>query len=162
MKYSIIIFISIFFANFLLSQNESLTVKVDKDTMYQDEVVKVEFLLDNLTGNFTAPDFVGFRVVSGPNISSSFSMINGEVSQKKSYTFLLMPQTTGLQIVGEATVQNDTGIIKTDAVEIYVEGTENLRSGNRPKQRRYTFESDGNKQATERLKTKPKRVLKRI
>lgn len=135
MKLSFIILFVALLQNFTIAQSGSFTVKVDKDTMYQDEVIKVEFLLDNLTGNFKAPDFIGFRVVSGPNTSSSFSMINGEVSQKKSYTYLLMPQAKGHQVIGEAYVQNDTGTITSDAVDIYVLDTDNLKSRNKSKQR---------------------------
>jgi acetate kinase len=160
MKHSFIILFVAILQNFTIAQSGSLTVKVDKDTMYQDEVIKVEFLLDNLTGNFKAPDFIGFRVVSGPNTSSSFSMINGEVSQKKSYTYLLMPQTKGHQVIGEAYVQNDTGMITSDAVDIYVLDTDNLKSRNKSKQRSFIFESEG--QAHSKEKSNPKRVLKKI
>jgi hypothetical protein len=158
MRYNFLILFTVFIQNIIFAQSGSLTVKVDKDTMYQDEVIKVEFLLDNLTGNFKAPDFIGFRIVSGPNTSSSFSMINGEVSQKKSYSYVLVPQSIGSQLIGKAIVQNDEGLVSTEPLEIYVLSTENLKSDHKSRQRTYIYESEG----TKTQKEKSKRVLKKI
>jgi hypothetical protein len=158
MKFGSVIFVTLFIIQITFGQKGSLTVKVDKDTVYLDEVLKVEFLLDNLTGNFRAPDFIGFRIVSGPNTSSSFSMVNGEVNQKKSYSYVLVPQSIGAQFIGAATVQNDDGLVTTEPLDIFVLNTENLRSDHKSRQRTYIYESD----RTKNQKTKSKRVLKKI
>jgi len=147
-----------FWAKSSYGQKGSLSVKIDKDTMYQDEVIKVEFLLDNITGNFKAPDFEGFRIVSGPNTSSSYSIINGEVNQKKSFTFMLMPLSSGSHQIGSSLLQNNGESIQTDPVDIFVWSTENLKSKNLPKERMYKYESDNKDVNT----TPKKRVLKKI
>ena len=162
MKFGTFILISLFFIQSSYSQKGSLTVKVDKDTVYQDEDIKVEFLLDNLTGNFKAPDFVGFRIVAGPNTSSSFSMINGEVSQKKSYTYILVPQSSGPQQIDKAFVQNDEGMVATEPLDIYVLSTENQKADHKARQRTYIYESDNDTKHKESQKQNTKRVLKKI
>lgn len=145
-------------ASFVFGQQGSLSVKVNKDTIAKDEVVTVEFLLDNLTGNFQAPDFRGFQVVSGPNTSSSFRMMNGEVSQKKSYSYALVPMEEGNLLIGPATVENDGDIISTEDIEIYV--SDRYRSSrSSAKDRTFIYDSESNSPS----KTpKKKRPLKKI
>jgi hypothetical protein len=63
--------------------------------MYQDEVVKLEIVLENIQGTYTHPEHL--KVLSelqleDPTHHQVFTMINGEVNQKKSYTYLLLPE----------------------------------------------------------------------
>lgn len=145
-------------ASLVFGQQGSLSVKVNKDTIAKDEVVTVEFLLDNLTGNFQAPDFRGFQVVSGPNTSSSFSMMNGEVSQKKSYSYALVPMDEGNLLIGPAIVENNGNVISTEDIEIYV--SDKYRSNKSGKKdRTFIYESENDSPP----KTpKKKRPLKKI
>jgi len=145
-------------ASLVFGQQGSLSVKVNKDTVSKDEVVTVEFMLDNLTGNFQAPDFSGFQVVSGPNTSSSFRMMNGEVSQKKSYSYALVPMEEGNLVIGPASVENNGDIISTEDIEIYVSDKyQSNKSG--MKDRTFIYES-GNERAPKT--PKKKRPLKKI
>jgi hypothetical protein len=163
MKFSTI-FICIFLiiSQLSFSQKGSLSVKVDKDTVFQDELITVEFLLDNVSGNFTAPDFSGFRIVSGPNTSSSFSMINGVVNQKKSYSYMLVPQATGDQQIGEAIVVNEGDKLITDPVSVYVLPLDKTTSSGKSKQRIYRYDALGNKKDSTKTPPLKKRVLKKI
>lgn len=155
--------IPVFFFSMVSAQKGSLSVKVDKDTMYIDEVVKVEFHLDNITGNFRAPDFSGFQVVSGPNTSSSFSMINGVVSQKKSYSYILVPQRDGMLTLGSAVVENDGEQIATDPIDIFVWPEKNQSKGRKTRERMYNFEQNPDSTGTaKQSKPASKRVLKKI
>ncbi len=157
-----VIWAFLLFSQVTFSQKGSLSVKVDKDTVYQDEVIKVEFLLDNLSGNFIAPDFDGFRIVSGPNTSSSFSMINGVVSQKKSYSFMLVPQAAGDQQIGEAVVISDEAKLITDPVTVFVLPTDKLSPSSKSRQRIYKYDTLGMLQDTTTKAPVKKRVLKKI
>ena len=148
----------LFMATFLLGQQVSLSVKVNKDTIAIDEVVVVEFRLDNLTGNFKAPGFMGFQVVSGPNTSSSFRMINGEVSQNKSYSYVLVPVDKGSIMIGAASVENNGDVISTDEFEIFV--SERYRSSTSgAKDRIFMYDKDT---STPTSTPKKKRPLKKI
>ncbi|KXK40865.1 MAG: aerotolerance-related exported protein [Bacteroidetes bacterium OLB9] len=116
-----LIFVLLFFLPLIAkSQKESLTIHIDKDSLYLDEVVKVEFMLDNLDGMFSEPDFKGFRIVSGPNTSSQIKMMNGKVTQKKSYSYIIMPIKAGALTIGSAIFSGKTDEIVTDPIEIYV------------------------------------------
>ncbi|MBC7885442.1 MAG: BatD family protein [Saprospiraceae bacterium] len=129
-------------ATFVSGQQGYLSVKVNKDTISSGEVVTVEFLLENLAGNFKAPDFRGFQVVSGPNTSSSFRMINGEVSQKKSYSYVLVPMGTGTKIIGSASVDNNGQVIDTDEIIIFV--TDEYSDTQAPSKERTFIYDNGN------------------
>ena len=63
-------------------QEVLVDVKIDKDTVLAGEVVRISF---EVSGGsileFTPPEFTGFQIIAGPNVSSSFSMINGKVDQ---------------------------------------------------------------------------------
>ena len=84
------------------SQKGEWIVKVNKDTFSLDEVVHVEFQFLNTDGQFTAPVFEDFKIVSGPNMKSYMSILNGGVSSQKSYSFLLKPLKTGELMIGSA------------------------------------------------------------
>ena len=52
-----------------------------------------------------APDFKGFRVLSGPSISTSMNLINGRSSNERSWTYVLVPLSTGDLSIGPARVK---------------------------------------------------------
>lgn len=53
----------------------------------------------------TIPDFAGFEVLSGPNVSTSFQIINFDMNASKTYSFILSPSKTGKFIIPSATVE---------------------------------------------------------
>jgi hypothetical protein len=114
----------------LIAQNSSLSVKIDRDTLGLDDVVKIEFILENLKGEFIPPDFSGFRVVSGPNFYSSYSMINGRGRDYKSYQYLLSPLDAGMLEIGPATVSGGEKEFLTPKVSVFVENISSSRKGN--------------------------------
>jgi hypothetical protein len=161
MKANIIILFLFIPLSVLISQKPSFSVTLDKDTIFMDEVIRIEFLLDNLSGNFVQPDFKQFRVVSGPNTSSSFSMINGAVSQKKSYSFILMPESSGNLEIGPASVKAENTSLISDPIPVYVFDNNN-KSGHKQSQKRiFTY---GNEMVTDTTGKSAvrKRVLKKF
>jgi BatD DUF11 like domain len=163
MKSSFIFAFVFLFGVFSHAQQGSFSVKIDKDTMFTDEVVKVEFYMDNLTGNFKAPDFSGFRLAAGPNTSSSMSIINGEVNQKKSYTYILMPDKSGTLVINSAVLKTEDDSIETDPVNIVVLDAENGSDRNiSRKQKSFKKEIDRDVSDFKTEKSKNKRVLKKI
>lgn len=162
MKSSFIFAFVFLWGSFSLAQQSSFSVKIDKDTMFTDEILKVEFYIDNLVGNFKAPDFSGFRLVSGPNTSSSMSIINGEVSQKKSYTYILMPDEIGDLVIGSAVLKTDDDVMETHPITIVVEDTNGNDKNKIRKQKTYKKEFDGDISESKKERPKNKRVLKKI
>ncbi len=141
----------------LFAQNGSLSVKIDRDTIGLDDVVKVEFILENLKGKFTPPDFSGFRVVSGPNYYATFSMINGKGRDYKSYQYLLAPQEAGTLEIGPATVSGESDELQTPNIIVFVENIASTRKG-----RDHQYQSKQNPESTvdERAAEKKKNTRK--
>lgn len=101
-------------------QSVNVSIKISKDTLLQGETIKVEYLLNNIEGNFTAPEFDGLRIVSGPNTSSSFTMINGVTTSKISYSYILKAEKAGVFFIPSITLDSKTGPIYTEEISIVV------------------------------------------
>jgi len=119
------IFLTLFslFISFTLLAQEGATFKVEvsTDSVLLGNYVEVTFTLENASmEDFQVPTFEGFRIVSGPNQSSSFSMMNGKVSQKASYSYYLEPKDIGNYYIPPATVSTGEQVLETMPVEILV------------------------------------------
>jgi len=79
-----------------------INVEVSADTVSPGETVKVIYSIENGEGRFQAPDVSGLPVISGPNISSSLMIQNGQKSSTQSYTYILMPEEEGDIIIPKA------------------------------------------------------------
>ena len=102
--------------------------KVSKNRMGINERLKVSFEMNKNGDNFTPPQFEGFRVVGGPNQSTSNSWINGKRSFSRSFTYFLNPTRKGKLSIGQATVKIDGAIYKTSPVSVEV--TEAVKTPN--------------------------------
>ena len=81
----------------------------------------MKFILENVAGShFEPPSFDGFTVVGGPNQSSSFSMVNGKVSQSMSYSYYLEPQDIGNYYIEPANVKVGNEVLETEPKQILV------------------------------------------
>jgi len=119
MKY--LIFLFLFFTNIVVGQDATFSVSISTDSLLIGNDVEVRFTLENAQGQtFEAPDFENFTVVSGPNQSSSFSMINGAVTQELSYSYYLNPIEVGTFYIAPASIQVEGELMSTEAVEIIV------------------------------------------
>ena len=151
------IFFNLFFLYMPVS-SQQLIIKVDKDTLYIHEYIKVEITLKNLPGNFETPVFSEWNLISGPNVSSDFSMINGVVNQKKVYTYILQPKHTGVQFLEQITFRSENADITSEPLPVVVlaPNANAGRSNVTPKTFTYGFDEKS------LPSTKPKRVLKKI
>ena len=105
-----------------MAQTEArFSAEVAKTTVGVGKKLKVVFSLENAKGSqFEAPDFVGLEVVSGPNVSSNVSIINGEVSQSTQYTYYLVAQKQGKYEVPSAGIKVGKQVLRTEAIPITV------------------------------------------
>ncbi len=105
----------------LFAQSEKFTVSVSTDSILMDNYFEVSFKLENAQGSdFQAPKFEEFDVLSGPNMSSAFSMMNGTTTQSMTYTYLLRPRDIGNYFIQPATVKIGEKFLETPPVEILV------------------------------------------
>ena len=122
MKKAILIVVSIFAAlQAAVAQEVDFRLELSSDTVLLGNVVVARFVLDNAEGgDFQAPAFDGFDVVSGPNMTSSFSMINGEVSQQVAYAFFLRPRDIGNYYIEPAAIRVRDDVLETEPLLLIV------------------------------------------
>ncbi len=93
----------------------------DATEVFQGSYFKVAFTVENSNmKNFTPPDFNGFRIVSGPNRSSSYNLINGVHSSRLSYSYTLLAKKPGTFIINPAKITIGKKVYKTKPIKINV------------------------------------------
>jgi len=102
-------------------QSPRFTVNVSTDSVLWGNYFKVTFSIENAPGvQFEAPDFPDFYIVSGPNMSSSFSLINGVSTQSISYTYFLEPKAIGVFYIQPASIESGGEVLETLPIQIKV------------------------------------------
>jgi BatD DUF11 like domain len=109
------------FGNSIWGQKEThFTMSVSSDTVGMNGGLEVTFTLENAqTKEFNPPNFDGFEA-QGPSTASSMSFMNGDMSQKISYTYYLTPKTQGSFVIGKATVETDGKTLETEPKSVVV------------------------------------------
>lgn len=105
----------------VLGQDITVSTSVSKDTVLAGERITIIYKVEG--GNisdFEAPDFSGVRVLAGPNVSSSFSMLNGNVSQEASYSFVLQATEVGEIELQQAQITVGQELFETESIHIHV------------------------------------------
>lgn len=104
-----------FVINLAFAQQEaSFRIEVSSDSVLLGNYFEVKFILENGSGSqFEPPSFDGFSLVGGPNQSSSFSMVNGKISQSMAYSYYLEPQDIGNYYIEAAYVKVGGEILET-------------------------------------------------
>ena len=99
----------------------SFEASTDAKQIVENEYVQVTFTLNNAQGaSLKAPDFRGFNIISGPNRSTSMTIINGARSQKMGFTYTLQPKKIGKYRIGSASIIANGKTIKTAPITIEV------------------------------------------
>ena len=112
--------IGLFISIFSFAQSVKWSAVVNK-TVEKGAVFEVEFKLENAGGsNFIAPEFNGLKVLSGPGVSNSISIVNGRRSQTYSLVYRVLAQDLGLKKIGSASITANGKTFKTEPVLIEV------------------------------------------
>lgn len=107
--------------NLQAQEGARFTVEVSTDSILFGNYFEVTFTLENAKGGeFSAPDFSEFFVVSGPNQASSMSIMNGKVSQSISYTYYLEPKEVGNFYILPAGINLEDRMLETQPIEVMV------------------------------------------
>lgn len=118
----ILLFLSGVITNFYAQE---FSATVDKTTIGQSDRFQVYFTFSgdnvNTVSNFRAPDFQGFRVLSGPNQSQSMQIINGKVTGSVTYSFILQAQNTGEFTIGTASIDYRGKTFTSQPIKLKVE-----------------------------------------
>ncbi len=106
---------------FLSGQNARFYMESDRSKISEGETVVVTVVLENIKTDAVAiPDFKPFKVVSGPNKSSSFSFINGKKTSSVSYQYILMAMEKGKLKISPASAKIGSKDIYTNELTIEV------------------------------------------
>jgi hypothetical protein len=118
-KFYIITFL-LLCSKLLYADEVNFRTSVSSQQVATGEDFRVTFTLNTKGSNFSAPDFNGFQVLSGPNQSSSMSWINGVSSSSISFSYYLRAVKTGEYQIGAASIVVDGKKISSNAVKIVV------------------------------------------
>jgi hypothetical protein len=81
---------------------------------------QIAFSIDDSGDNFTPPDFSRFRVLGGPNRSSSMQFVNGSMTQSLTLSFYLQAIEVGEIKIGSAQMMVDGKVVKSNPIKIKV------------------------------------------
>ena len=104
---------------------------VSSQDIGRGDYLQVEYVIENARqiDQLTPPDFQGFQVVQGPIQSSGMSIVNGNMSQYKSLSFVLQPVRTGKFVIGGASATVDGKHMQSKSIAITVSASSSGAGG---------------------------------
>ena len=118
MKYLLLAFNIIFCI--CLSAQATLTVELSADTIGMEDAVKVTYTLSGAQEKIDILPWEGLQQVAGPNVSSSFSFVNGVSNQSYSESYILVPKYEGTIYIPSASIVIDGEPLETEPIELFV------------------------------------------
>lgn len=113
---------------FLISSNifsQKFSVSADRTIVGQGEQFQIDFVFEggnvNNISNFIPPSFNGFKILSGPNQSTSMTIINGKVSGSLTLSYILLAQNLGEYTIGSASIVYDGKKFTTQPLKLKVD-----------------------------------------
>ena len=121
-KYGLILVLLFVLIDSTMAQNFKLTA--DKTTVQQKDRFKIYFTFEggNRTSmkNYRPPKLKNFSVLSGPNQSSSMSIVNGNVSSTITYSYIIVAPNLGEFTISPATLEFKGKVYTTNSLKISV------------------------------------------
>jgi hypothetical protein len=114
----IILFVSLLISTGAMANEFS--AKTSKTKVGNGETFQVSYTINTSASDFKAPAFSDFRVVGGPNHSSSMQWINGNVSQSTTYSFVLQATKEGNFTLPAASIVSGGKTIQSNTISIEV------------------------------------------
>ena len=111
---------------------QNITASTSATDVYANQAFDVTFSIDGGGGEFTPPDFSPFRIVAGPFQSSNITIVNGQRSESKSFTYRLEIDKPGSYTIGSAQLKTNSFTKKSKSISINVlkASKENAMQGN--------------------------------
>lgn len=103
-----------------VSSQTKFTASVNKNTVRQGEQFQVTFKINDSGDNFQPPSLAHFQVLSGPNQSTSMQWVNGNMSNSKSFSYVLAARNVGGHTIGSAKIKVGKKTYETKPIEINV------------------------------------------
>ncbi|MFN7013307.1 MAG: BatD family protein, partial [Bacteroidia bacterium] len=100
------LFIAAFFLGLMaIADDINFIAKANRNKIGTGETVQITYSINSNANNFKAPNINGFKVIGGPNQSSSFQWINGKTSQSISISYILLAEKEGTYTFKGATIE---------------------------------------------------------
>jgi hypothetical protein len=99
---------------------QKFTAQTSNNKVVVGETFQIAFTLNGSGGNFRPPSFKDLDVYSGPNQSSSVSIINGSVSQSITLSYIVAAKKEGKLIIEPASINIDGKTIESNTITIEV------------------------------------------
>ena len=107
-----------------IGKAQSFVATVDNNKVAENDRFELRFTFEgtnlNALKNFNPPSLKEFRVLSGPNQSTSMQIINGVSSSSLTLSYILMPNTTGAYTIGTASIQYEEKTYTTDPIKVTI------------------------------------------
>lgn len=103
-----------------VSFSQKLTAQVSKNKVYVGEVFQISFTANGNMGAFKQPNMPEFDIYSGPNQSTSVQIMNGNMSQTISYSFMIAARKDGKYTIGPASATVNNVKVESNSVTIEV------------------------------------------
>lgn len=132
-KYAFLLFL-IFCATLAWADDIKFTASASKTQVGTDEQFEVTFTVNRNANGFSPPQFINFRILSGPNQSTSMSWINGVSSASTSFSYILSPLKAGEHTIPAATVTVGGERVSSNTLQISVVQGATQPSSSRPSQ----------------------------
>ena len=107
-------------------QAQTLDAIVEAREITENTAFQVVYKSDVAMNNFEAPSFEPFKVVSGPAVSRSMRIINGQRSETNSYTYTLLAGNAGTYTIPPAKMQVGNKVIQSQALDINIQKAQDI------------------------------------
>lgn len=111
-----------------IAQDIKVTAAASHYDVATGDRFKIEFRVNANIDNFKPPKISDFRVLSGPNQSTSMSWVNGKTSANISYSYILMAIKEGSFTIPAAEVTVDGKKYQSNTIEINVSKGANVQN----------------------------------
>lgn len=115
----VVAFISVPLRSAYSAEDAVITASVDRDHITLDEYVVLTLSVEGSREEPEVPDIPGFTVQSRGS-SSQISIVNGAMTSKVQFTYVLNPQKTGVFTIGPFTIAQRGRTISSNTVTITV------------------------------------------
>ena len=119
--------ILLFLLSFQLTA-QKFTAQTSRNQLAVGELFQISFTLNASGSNFKAPNLSDFDVYSGPNQSTSMQIINGNMSQSISLSYMLSPKREGRFTIAPASIVVNGNKIESNSIAIEVKGNANQQN----------------------------------
>ncbi len=105
-------------------QDTQVTASVSSDSVGVQDQVQLSVTVSGKDSGDAEPPRItslkGFKIVSGPNVSSQFQWINGRTSSNKSFMYVLIPEKEGQFTIDPVEVRIGGKVYRTQPLQVRV------------------------------------------